>query len=73
MQNYTRNKAKCKIPGVLSLYTKGGLSTFVIPRGQKCKLTVAQNEKTELSDEARTRERPKKCKFKMDENKQSRR
>lgn len=34
------------IPAVMSLFTKDVLSSFIISRGLKSKLTIAQNEQT---------------------------
>ena len=56
----------------MSLFIKGSFGSFIIPRGQKHKLTIAQKEQTGPSNEIRSRGRPVKCKFTMGEIEQPR-
>jgi hypothetical protein len=39
------------------------LSSFILPRGQKRRLTNAQNEETEPANQTTSRRRPQKCKL----------
>ena len=53
------------------LFTKGIFSSFIIHRGQRRILILAQNEQTGPSNETRSREQPEKFKFTMGENEYS--